>query len=494
MKKINVKINIALSMALGLCLVACDDFLDLEPISQETTEVGYDNAGQIEAVLVGAYESFQSSDYYAWDKILFQDVRSDNHYAGGDNPEIFQLDWLTVTPTNSRLLTNWSNIYNAIAKANVVLERAPLVEDPQLTEERREQILGEAYFLRAYHYYTLVTTWGQVPLVTEFVKSTDPDVIRPEKSTEDEVYDQILSDLTMAISMLPDTYGSDASVNKARATAGAANALAAKAALQRPTPDYQAALDYILAVESSSANYTLIDYADLFDGAHYNNAESILEVQYIGAPEATWGPQMHLPPSISGDTWRKFTTPSHNLIDAYAAEGDVIRRDATVLFESVNWVDEYWGNAVGSSIPFAYKWKHADGWASTDRLHLLRLGDVVLLKAEALTGLNRLGDAATEVNRIRSRVNLPNLTVADQASQASMRQAILDERRLELAQEGQRWDDLVRFDQVVSVMNNLVEIDLRTGQPVEYNMDESKIFVPIPQEELDRNPNLTPNE
>ncbi|MEP5366146.1 MAG: RagB/SusD family nutrient uptake outer membrane protein [Reichenbachiella sp.] len=482
--------NILYMIVFGLVLTGCNEFLDLEPISEETTEVGYDKEGQIEAALTGAYESFQASQYYAWDKVLFQDIRSDNHYAGGDNPEIFQFDWLTVSNTNSRLFEDWSNLYNAIAKANVVLERAPLVTDPALTETRRGQIMGEAYFLRAYHHYTLVTTWGDVPIMTAFTSSTDPEEIRPSKSTQEEVYDQIIEDLELAIDLLPDTYGSDASVNKARATAGAANALAAKASLQRPNKDYQAALDYIAAVEASGANYRLISYDHLFDGNHYNNDESILEVQYLGGAEGNWGPQMHLPPSISGDGWRKFTTPSHDLIDAYAAEGDNVRQNATVLFEAVSWVDEFWGNTPGSSIPFAYKWKNADGWASADRFYLLRFGDVVLLKAEALAGLNRLAEAVTEVNRIRNRAGLGALTAADQASQAAMMTAILKERRLELAQEGQRWDDLVRFGEAVSTMSNLVEIDLRTGQAFDYPMDASKIFLPIPQEELDRNPNL----
>ncbi|MDW3211852.1 MAG: RagB/SusD family nutrient uptake outer membrane protein [Reichenbachiella sp.] len=473
-----------------MTMTSCNDFLDLEPISEETTEVGYDNAGQIEAALTGAYESFQSSQYYAWDKVMFQDIRSDNHYAGGDNPEIFQFDWLTVTPTNSRLFEDWSNIYNAIAKANMVLERAPLVSDPVLSETRRDQIMGEAYFLRAYHHYTLVTSWGDVPIMDKFTSSTDPSEIRPVKNTQEEVYDQIITDLDLAISLLPDTYGSDASVNKARATAGAAHALAAKAYLQRPVKDYASALSHAEAVEASAAGYRLINYEHLFDGNHYNNDESIMEVQFLGGAEGTWGPQMHLPPSISGDTWRKFTTPSHNLIDAYNAEGDATRLNAAVIFETVSWVDEFWGNATGSSIPFAYKWKNADGWASADRFYLFRLGDIILLKAEALAGLDRLSEAAQEVNKIRNRVGLANLTAADQASQSVMMSAILKERRLELAQEGQRWDDLVRFGEVVNTMSSLVEIDLRTGQPFDYAMDDSKIYLPIPQEELDRNPNL----
>ena len=91
-----------------------------------------------------------------------------------------------------------------------------------------------------------------------------------------------------------------------------------------------------------NSNYTLINYEHLFDGNHYNNNESILEIQYLGGDEGNWGPQMLLPPSISGDTWRKFVTPSHNLIDAFDAEGDEIRKNASVLMESVQWVDEYY--------------------------------------------------------------------------------------------------------------------------------------------------------
>ncbi|MGB3466400.1 MAG: RagB/SusD family nutrient uptake outer membrane protein, partial [Cyclobacteriaceae bacterium] len=85
---------------------------------------------------------------------------------------------------------------------------------------------------------------------------------------------------------------------------------------------------------------------------------------------------------------------------------------------------------------------------------------------------------------------LPDLGTAAYASQSTMLDAILAERRLELAQEAQRWDDLVRHGKVVSVMNSLEERDLRTGQNTDYNMDESKIYLPVPQEELDRNPLL----
>ncbi|GAF02599.1 RagB/SusD family nutrient uptake outer membrane protein [Saccharicrinis fermentans] len=488
----NIKAYIIIS-CMAFSLWSCDDFLDLEPISEETTATAYDSYSQIEAALTGTYESFQS-DAYVWNNILFQDVRSDNHYAGGDNAEIFEIDFLNISATNSKVYQSWSNIYNAILKANIVLKKVDDVHDVLLTEERRQQIKGEAYFLRAYHYYNLVNLWGGVPLILTATTSTKASDVNIERSSAERVYEQILADLDTSISLLPDTYGDEASINKARATTGAANALAAKACAQKPSPNYAKALEYIAAVEASEANYELIDYNYLFDGNHHNNAESILEIQYLGGDEGNWGPQMLLPPSVSGDTWRKFITPSHDLVNAFEAEGDDIRMNATLLFEEINdWVDEYWGNAMGTSIPFAYKWKNAMGWASTDRQYILRYGDIVLLKAEVLNETGKLSEAVSEVNRIRARVNLNPLTSDKTSSKETLRLAILNERRLELAQEGQRWDDLLRYGTVTETMNNLTEIDLRDNQAIEYNMTDAKKLLPIPQQELDRNTALDPN-
>ena len=133
------------------------------------------------------------------------------------------------------------------------------------------------------------------------------------------------------------------------------------------------------------------------------------------------------------------------------------------------------------------------GWSSTDRQYILRYGDLVLLKAEALNETDKLAEAAAEVDRIRTRVSLDPLTSDKKSSKEALRMAILNERRLELAQEAQRWDDLVRYGVAVETMNDLVEIDLRDNQAVDYAMTEAKILLPIPQQELDRNPVLEPN-
>ncbi|WP_207433906.1 RagB/SusD family nutrient uptake outer membrane protein [Sabulibacter ruber] len=486
--KLNKIAIYTLAGALLMGAPACDDFLELEPISEATTENAYKTASDAEAALTGVYESFQA-EYYIWDNLVFSEILSDNYYAGGDNAEIFAVDNVAITPTNSRLWNNWSQIYNAIAKANVVLQKVPQITDPQLSGTRKAQILGEAAFLRAYHYFQLVKMWGGVPLVLEPVTSLDPSVTQKPRASEVEVYNQIVTDLAFALeNRLPDSYGDNASVNKARATRGAANALLAKVWAQRPDRDYNRVLQYADAVINSPAGYELLaNFNHLFDGAHYNNAESIMEVQFIGGNEANWGPQMLLPPSLSGDTWRKFMTPSHNLVEAYDSEKDNIRKNTTILFENAPWSDEFWSVSTGGSIPFAYRWKSASGWASTNRQYIFRLADIMLLKAEALNELGRLEDARTVLNTVRRRVSLgPNTST----NQEEMRDAILKERRLELAQEGHRWDDLRRLGKAIETMENLEEIDLRTNTPKEYNVAPHELFLPIPQSEINRNPQL----
>jgi tetratricopeptide (TPR) repeat protein len=474
---------------LALSLGACSKFVDLTPISDATTGNAYQSASDAEAALTGAYDAFQQ-EYYVWDDINFTDVVSDNYYAGGDNPEIFALDLLNLSPVNSRLFNAWSQLYTGIARCNIILQKVPDITDPKLeANNRKEQILGEAAFLRAYHYYQLVKTFGGVPLVLAPATSADPGQTNIPRSTDGEVYTQIIKDLEFALTRLPDAYSDDASVNKARATKGAVNALLAKVYAQKADRDYNKVLEYCNAVIGSPAGYQLINYNFLFDGNHYNNDESIMEVQYTGGAEANYGPQLLLPPSLSGDTWRKFVTPSKDLVKAFDDEHDNIRKNTTVLFENVTWTDEYWAIG-GGSVPFAYKWKSANGWASTNRQYLFRLGDIILLKAEALNALGRPGDAAVEVNKIRARVSLPAVTAT---TKEAMQLIIEKERRLELAQEGQRWDDLRRYGRAETVMNNLNEIDLRTNQRVNYNMTKDKELMPIPQLERDRNKQLGQN-
>jgi hypothetical protein len=122
----------------------------------------------------------------------------------------------------------------------------------------------------------------------------------------------------------------------------------------------------------------------------------------------------------------------------------------------------------------------------------IRLADILLLKAEAYANLEKLGDAKDLVDQVRSRAKLGNLPASATASKESMKAAVLNERRLELAFEGQRWFDLVRTDQAIPVLNTLNSRD--PGRIPMLPLTEQTILLPIPQEAIDKNPSLTQNE
>jgi hypothetical protein len=483
MKNVNYKIILALVV---LVFQSCDDFLNREPISSSTTGNAYRSPADAEAALTGVYDVLQA-EYFIWDNILLGDARSDNAYAGSlDDTNINEYEAIKVTDNNTRIFSNWRDLYNGIARANILLVKIESIGG--FEGSRKDEVTGEAKFLRALFYSELVKLYGDIPLV-KTSGSADKSDTELSKSFQEDIYSFIVSDLEYCIDHLPDVYGNDNTVNKARATKGAASALLAKVYAQRPNKDYNKVLQYCDAVINGGGNYSLMEnYSDLFDGEHYNNKESIFEIQFMGGtPEGNWGPQLLLPPSISGDSWRKYCTPSNDLVKAFNDENDIVRRDAAIIWEDVDWIDEHWNTESSPGpVPFAYKFKVANGWNSGDHIYLIRLADIILLKAEAQSKLQQGDLGRALVNQIRDRVQLQPTTATD----AELPDAILHERRLELAFEAHRWDDLVRNDKAVSVMNALHEINLLTGEATNYNITKSDEFLPIPANEKDRNPNL----
>ena len=500
MKYIYNKLRILGCSLIVLALSSCtDDFLDVAPTSALTTGNAYNSAQDLSNALNGAYRSFYD-EYYQWDNVLLGDVRSDNSYnANGDSP-IDAYDKLDISTSNNRMMDNWVQLYRGIARANIILEKIKSVNDPALDKNNlRENIIGQASFLRAFHYFQLVKNYGGVPLELNS-NSSDPAKINLPRSTEKEVYDQIDADLQIALANLPDAYTGGPSENKVKATKGAANALLAKIWAQRSDRDYTKVLKYCNDVINSPAGYSLVgNYAHLFDGDHYFNSESILEISFLGGnwDVSNWGVQLFLAPE---DGWQKYATPTKNLIAAYDAQGDVVRKNASVVFwNNLDWADENWNPCGDKSVavPFPYKEKHADGWNSGDHPYLLRLDDIILLKAEAQNEKEDLSGALATIKQIRDRVNLPILTAS---SKADMKTKILSERRLELAFEGERWYDLIRAGVAVQVMNSLNEKKYTCGGgtlsapiAINYNATEDKLLCPIPQLERDTNPNLTQN-
>ncbi len=450
------------------------DFLDKKPISDVTEGNFFQTGADAESAIIAAYSNFQS-EYYVFDYYINNDVISDNCYAGGDNPNNFQLDEFTTTALNGNVSRDWNYLYDAIGRANAVIDNVGNIPSKDITEQRKQEIIAEASFIRAYHYFQLVNLWGEVPLILHKVSSTDPAVIYQARVPIASIYDAILSDLKFAVEKLPVAFPQ----NKQRVTKGACNAMLARVYAAKPNPEWNMVLQYAEAVTSNSAYQLLPTYDFLWDGKHENSSESIFEIQFINSSDqANWGPMLWLPPSMNPSSWKKFNTPSNNLIAAFNAAGDTVRFKSSILFETnIPWKDSHYSN---DTLPFPYKQRTASAGRSDNNI-LIRLADILLLQAEAKNELGNSAGAISDLNTVRTRAILPNTTAS---SQADVRDAIALERRLELAFEGLRWFDLKRTGKAISTM---------TALGLNYNVNANNLIWPIPQNEMDRNPKLTQN-
>lgn len=475
-------------LSVVLIATSCQDFLEIDPVSQgiavsntDADSVLYKSAAELEAALAGVYADFKN-EYYQLDYFVNGDAQSDDAYAGGDNPANFQIDDLKLDATNTNVSRDWAYLYSTIGKANAVINNAGAVNDPALTAQRKNEIIGEASFIRAFMYFQLVQLWGAVPLQLQEVKTisaaTLPDIyplIFPGRTSEEEVFAQILADLQKALPAVRTT-----APHKGFVTTGAVHAMLAKVHATLPAKDWNKVKQYTDAV--IAAGYSLLPtYDQLWNNSQENSAEAIFEINYNGgSSDGNWGTKI-----FRGLDWKKFNLPSNDLIKAFDQEGDVERKNASIIFLDVSgrWSDPHYPQ---TKYPFINKYrKFQEG--SDQNYIFIRLADILLLKAEALNELGDQAGAAALVNQIRKRAKLADTKAA---SQAELRLAIEKERRLELAFEGHRWFDLRRTGRAIPVMNAATGVnDVKIG----YNLSPERLVWPIPQAELDKNTKLVQN-
>ena len=482
MKKI---LYIILFVAVGL--QSCDKYLDLKPISQGiaienlvSDSLLYKNASELEAALSGVYSDFRN-EYFELDYFVNGDAQSDDAYAGADNPANFQIDEYTIDATNTNVSRDWQYLYGTIGKANSVFNNTDAT--PEVDPARKLQIKAEAAWIRAYMYFQAVQLWGDVPLQLREVTSISAELLPeiypqlfPARVPVADVFTQIISDFELAVAHAP-----VAAPHKGFVTKGAANAMLAKVYATMQPPQWDKVNQYCDAV--MAGGYSLLpEYDMLWNNENENSAEAIFEINYEGTPQSgNWGASM-----FRGLDWKKFNTPSNDLVAAFDAEGDVIRKEASIIFLDVSgkWSDPYWPQI---NFPFVNKYRIFTGNSSQNYI-FIRLADIMLLKAEALNETGDLQGAAALVNQIRSRVDLPNTPAADKAA---MKLAIEKERRLELAFEGHRWYDLKRNGRAIEVLNN---VKGPNGTSLGYVVTENRLLWPIPQAEMDKNTKLVQNE
>lgn len=474
-------------------LGACTDFLTEDLKGKFSTDTFYKNDKQAIQAINGTYNSlsFTYSDNLIW---VFGDVASDDAVKGGndgDQAEITYIDGFTANSTNGIIILYWKFTYDAIARTNNVIANVPSVA---MDEALKSRIIGEAKFIRAYNYFNLVNVFGKVPL--KLLPQLTQETINVPLSDESAIYQQIETDLTDAVAVLPVSY---TSTDIGRVTRGAALAMLGKVNLFQQK--WSQAIGFFQQVDGLGIYSLLPQYADNFNLAHENSHESIFEIQQLGNQNPGTGNLLNqwFAPSPEGGYF--FNAPTQNLVDAFekSSTGEVDPRlDASIGRDGQPWLNgdvfsASWSPATGyltkkhqqplSQISSALK-----GDADLNYIYL-RYADVLLMKAEAFNENGNADSARVNLNKVRQRARasfngtppadlLADITTLDRNS---LTIAIRNERRVELAQEFHRYFDLMRWGKEVA--------EAALGEKFKY---ETNRYLPIPQKEIDANQGINP--
>lgn len=449
---------VALLAAVTLPAAACDDdFLNESPSDFVSPDNFYKNGGDAIAAVNAAYATFitpgsgiGTSDYMGrnlWMVLEYPTEVVTSRLSAANERSLVDNYHTQFTSAHPYLLGIWRAAYAGINKANSVIGRVPEI---QMDQVRRDQIVAEAKFLRALHYYYLAGLFGGVPLVLQETREiTDQGLPR---ATAAETWAQIDKDLTEAAAVLPTSWSAS---DFGRATKGAALTLLGKAQLQSVSQTGTVA-NYANAVASfqqaRALGYTLDpNYRSLFDGTNERSPEIIFSIQNIrvdgyGGRFTEWFSPITSPALYAGGAQNQFQA-ERAFYDSYNAAD--VRKDGTWLTSfTVGTRTETWtwtsspnptgSSRYGSTGPAVRKYLDlgsADGGAEEPDVVILRHGDLLLSSAEAINEVSGpTAEAYGYVNQVRARARVPNLTPG--LSQAQFRDSVFLERRFELALEG----------------------------------------------------------
>lgn len=503
------KIIICVGIIVAGLIMSCDKE-DLDKINPNgvTFDTYFNNGDELTAGVNSIYAMTQSNSLVAREWFFTHDLRGDEMASGGGQLETPRNQLLIGVhdPGNSLVASIWRGWYRTIHRANVVIGKAPEVEN--INEDLRNRLIGEARFLRAWAYYEIATFWGAAPIYTEFVQTVNG---ANPKSPQSEVYGVAVGDLQFAQDALPADYDD---ANKGRATKGAAQTLLARVYLQ--LGDYNSAKAELEKVVNSG-QYSLVDsYLDLTNEEGEFNAESIFEVVYAPSGGAyNWGgdsdgqaiqEETVRTQEYSAVGWRNLI-PSDKILNAYErmSNGDAKddpRYDFSYYLEgetfnngeSVLTPDRVQGNtSIVDGVEQKVSWQKysilykLDAGFATSAINqrIMRYADVLLMLAECENELGNQARAIELVNQVRARasVDMPPIPTANipASNQDEVRKAIQHERMVELAGEQIRNFDIIRW-------RKHGKLD---SEPISYFIANKHELLPIPQSEIDNNPNLS---
>ena len=456
--------------AVVFAVAGCNSFLDVKPISELPRDKALSGPTSARAAVAGIYDGLQDASYYGGDFVLFTDISSDDVDWTGTFTTFADAEDNNLRSDNGSVRGIWNAMYTTVARSNLVIAQLPGISG--ITTAEKNQLVGEAYFVRALVFHDLVKTWGGrtpsdagVPL--PLTPAADASVgAKATRATVAQTYTQILADLSAAETKL-----NPAVDDPTRGTLGAARALRARVLLFNK--DYPGAEAAATAVEGMGYELAA-NYSELFTANGQTTTEDIFRLVFNPADASSEG-YYYL--------GRTENEPSSALVKAYQPSFNTTTLDNYApddLRAQDNIVVDPTGNYCGLDLCGTKYPSTAGG----EDIHIIRFAEVILTKAEAMArqGGGKLPGAVAEVNRIRVRAGLPALVFGSVGltTQQQVIDEVLLQRRLELAMEGFRWADLVRTGAVDGYLT-------AKGAPI------FQALYPIPAREISVAPALTQN-
>lgn len=471
--------------------IGCDDILEKEPLAQISTSNAYVTEDDAAKAVTAAYNALAANNwcctysdpgYMHW---VFGNVASDDTEKGGESgsDQLYaqQISLFNIPSDNEAVRFAWSSQYLGIRRANLILDNIPGIE---MDEDLKSRYLAEAKFLRAWFYFNLVKTFGDVPLIL----SSELSSYDLKRSPRQEVYSQIIKDLEEAEAVLPSASEYEDS-DRGRATKGAAQAYLGKVYLYMA--NYPKAEEWFGEVISSEEYSLDPDYLHIFLRAGETSAEHIFQVQFLndqGAQPAN--NQLH---TVMGSRARNgwgFNLPTQDFVDAFE-EGDPrlghsVYKNGDVMPDGL--IADVGNSTTGymSKKVYVPEYERIGGSLQAGRDDLyMRLGKVLLWYAEAANENGNTPEALEALNQVRFRARegnsdvLPDITETDKEE---LREIIWHEQRVEFGQEYERFFELVRQGRAGDVMRGYAA-KYTTAKGSGYRDDINEIF-PIPQAEI----------
>lgn len=451
--------RISLYLLFLMGLISCDDFLEVGPNKSELdVELVFKNDNTAIASLEGIYHELQENGFASGSissvTSITNTLADDAIEHGVDERNDFYTNTLRADNGTNNVI--WTSAYKQLYVTNALLEG--IENNTDLSIEIKNRVKGEAKFLRAFIYYYLVHLYDEVPLVLTTDYHINQSLARTSVS---EVYIQIQKDLEEALIYLPEDYIYSAGQH-IRPTRYAAYTLLARLALWKE--EYTQAVNYTSEV-ITSGKYTLATLDGAFKA---NSEESIWQLVPVDPYTGTFESNLFI---LENNPRVPNNRSSQSLTKDFLSiwESDDLRYQ--------NWIGVY---TEDDDYYYPFKYKIKNGGDSEEYSMVLRYAELYLIRAEAYAKSGNIQEALDDLNKLRNRAGLPDWTAAHVPN---IEQAVLDERRRELFSEwGHRWLDLKRFGAIDEVL----------GQKKSTWKPHAK-FLPIPEEDLLRNPFLTQN-